>query len=62
MSSTLKADDVATTQLAVDRNVEKGKVAGPSFNQEPGSDRPDLVGSGGLAPIGLPLFQGVRGL
>jgi hypothetical protein len=38
-----QGDDVATTQLAVDRKVEKGKVAGPSFDQEPGSDRPDLV-------------------
>jgi hypothetical protein len=38
-----QGDDVATTQLAVDRKIEKGKVAGLSFDQEPGSDRPDLV-------------------
>ena len=31
-----QGDNVATTQLAVDRKVEKGKVAGPSFDQEPG--------------------------
>src|SRR6185437_4741313 len=38
-----QGDDVATSQLAVDRKVEHGKVAGPSFDQESGSDRPDLV-------------------
>src|SRR6516164_9334277 len=38
-----QGDDVATTQLAVDRKVEKGKIAGPPFDQEAGSDRPDLV-------------------
>jgi len=38
-----QGEDVATTQLAVDRKVEKGKVAGPSFDQESGSDRPNLV-------------------
>jgi hypothetical protein len=58
-----QSDDVAATQLAVDRKVEKGKVAGPSFDQEPGSNRIDQTWfgrSGGLAPISLPLFQGVR--
>jgi hypothetical protein len=54
-----QGDDVATTQLAVDREVEKGRVAGPSFDQEPGSDRTDLVGPG-LAPISFPLLQSVR--
>ena len=29
----LQGDDVATTQLAVNREVEKGEVAGPSFDQ-----------------------------
>lgn len=54
-------DDVATSQLAIDRKVEQGKVAGPSFDQEPASDRPDLVWPRWrLAPISLPLFQGVR--
>jgi hypothetical protein len=38
-----QGDDVATTQLAVNRKIEKGKVAGPPFDQEPGSNRPDLV-------------------
>ena len=38
-----QGDDVATAQLAVDLKVEKGKVAGSSFDQEPGPDRPDLV-------------------
>ena len=38
-----QGDDVATTQLAVDREVEKGKVARSSFYQEPGSDGPNLV-------------------
>jgi hypothetical protein len=33
-----QGDDVATTQLAVDREVEKGKIAGPSFDPEAGSD------------------------
>jgi hypothetical protein len=28
-----QGNDVATAQLAVDRKIEKGKVAGPSFNQ-----------------------------
>jgi hypothetical protein len=57
----LQGDDVATTQLAVDRNVEKGKVAGPSFDQEPVRiDQTWFGRSGGLAPISLPLFQGVR--
>jgi hypothetical protein len=38
-----QGDDVATSQLAVDRKVEQRKVAGPSFDQESCSDRPDLV-------------------
>jgi hypothetical protein len=38
-----QANDIATTQLTVDRNVEKGKITAPSFDQEPGSDRPYLV-------------------
>ena len=56
-----QGDDVATTQLAVDRKVERGKVAGPSFYQEPRSDRAQtwFGRSGGLAPISLPLFQGM---
>src|SRR6185437_15679261 len=38
-----QGDNVATSQLAVDRKVEQRKVAGPSFDQESGSDRPGLV-------------------
>jgi hypothetical protein len=55
-----QGDDIATTQFAVDGKVEKGKVPRPSFDQEPGSDRPDLVRpQRRLAPISFPLFQGV---
>jgi hypothetical protein len=57
----LQGDDIATTELAVDGKIEQGEVAGSPFDQQPGPDRPNLVGrSGGLAPINLPLFQGVR--
>jgi len=31
-----QGDDVATSQLAVDRKVEQGKGDGPSFDQERG--------------------------
>lgn len=55
-----QGDDVATTQLAVDGKVEKGKVAGPSFDQEPGSDRPELVWPQRRFGSDQLLFQGVR--
>ena len=56
-----QGDDVATTQLAVNRKVEKGKVAGPSFvRSRVRIDQTWFGRSGGLAPISLPLFQAVR--
>jgi hypothetical protein len=56
-----QGDDVATTQLAVDRKVEKGKVGVRlSIRSRVRIDQTWFGRSGGLAPISLPLFQGVR--
>jgi hypothetical protein len=38
-----QGDDVATTKLTVDGKIEQRKVSGPLFDQQSGSDRPDLV-------------------
>ena len=57
-----QGDDVATTQLAVDRNVEKGARSRVrlSIRSRVRIDQTWFGRSGGLAPISLPLFQGVR--
>jgi hypothetical protein len=56
-----QGDDVATTQLAVDREVEKGKVAVRlSIRSRVRMDQTWFGRSGGLAPISFPLFQGIR--
>jgi hypothetical protein len=53
--------DVTATQLAVNRQIEHGKVANAAFNLELRPDRPDVFGSrGGFAPVNFPLFQGTR--
>jgi hypothetical protein len=38
----LEADDIATSQLAVDSQIEHGKIPRSLVNQELGPDRPDV--------------------
>jgi hypothetical protein len=54
-------DDVTAAKLAVDRQIEQGKVSHTTFDLQLGPDCPDVFGrSGGFAPVSLPLFQGTR--
>jgi hypothetical protein len=54
-------DNVTTTKLAVDRQIEHGKVASAAFDLEFRPDRPDVFWSQQwLAPVNLPLFQSMR--
>ena len=56
-----KCDDIAATQLAVDRQIEHWQVARPSVHLQSRTDRPYMFWpSGGFWPIRLPLFQGSR--
>jgi hypothetical protein len=54
--------DVTATKLAVDRQIEHGKVASAAFDLEFSSDRPktNLGRSDGFAPGSLPLVHGTR--
>jgi hypothetical protein len=52
---------VATTKLAVDRQIEHGYVASAaSIWSVAQTDQMCLGRSGGFAPVSLPLFQGNR--
>ena len=54
-------NDVATTKLAGDRQIEHREVANSTFDLDLRPDRPDMFRrSGGLAPVSLPLFHGTR--
>jgi hypothetical protein len=53
------SDDIAATQLAIDREIEQGQVARAALKLEFGPDRQTWLGrSGGFGPINFPLFQG----
>jgi hypothetical protein len=53
-------DNITATKLAVDRQIEHGKVASTTFDLKFRPDRPDMFGAQrGFAPATLPLLQGV---
>jgi hypothetical protein len=54
-------DDITTPKLAIDCQVEHGKVASAALDLELCPDRPDVFGSQRrLCPGSLPLFHGTR--
>ena len=55
------SDQIAPPQLAVDGEIEQRQLSHLPLDLEPGSYGPDmLLPQGGLGPINLPLFQGIR--
>jgi hypothetical protein len=42
-----KCDDIAASQLAVDRQIEHCQVASPSVHLQSGTDRPNMFGRNG---------------
>jgi len=56
-----ESDDIATTQLAIDGEIEQRQVALAVCHLKLSAiDQTCFGRSGGLAPVNLPLFQGVR--
>jgi hypothetical protein len=56
----LKLNDIAAPKLAVDRQVEKGKVSDASGHLQSNSDCPDLAKlQWELQPVSRSLFQGM---
>ena len=56
-----ESDDIATTQLAIDGEIEQRQVALAVCHLKLSADRPDVLRpQRRLAPVNLPLFQGVR--
>ena len=43
----LEGDDIASAQFAVDGEIEHRQIAGPSFDLQLGSDRPNMLGPEG---------------
>src|SRR5437764_14727095 len=41
----LEGNDIAASQLAIDGQIEHGKVTDPSLDQQSGSDRPNVLWS-----------------
>ena len=57
----LDRDDVTAAKLAVDRQIEHGKIANATLDLEFRPDRPDMFrAQRRLCPGSLPLFQGRR--
>ena len=58
-----QAKQIATAKLAIQRQIEEGRVAFLIGDLEPDPDRPDLPGfESGFCPTSLPLFQGRCGV
>jgi hypothetical protein len=53
-------DDVAAPQFTADGKIEHRQVTRTPLNLEHGANCPDVLLAGAVAPINLPLFQGVR--
>ena len=57
----LESDDITTAQFAIDSEIEQRQVALAVCHLKLSADRPDVLRpQRRLAPVNLPLFQGVR--